>query len=130
MIERLLAAESALASDELDAAERQFNLVAEADPRNAIAVVGLARVAERRGDGFSARALALRALDIDPDEAAAARLLGDLDREILQPAAEPEAATEPAGQAVAAAPPAPPRSRRPRAAPWWRRWLDRLRGRS
>ncbi|HYK96031.1 MAG TPA: hypothetical protein VE011_09230 [Candidatus Dormibacteraeota bacterium] len=121
MIERLLAAESALASDELDAAERQFNLVADADPRNAIAVVGLARIAERRGDGFSARALALRALDIDPDEAAAARLLRDLDRELLEPAAP--VAVVPAPAAAPAVPSSPTR------APWWRRWLDRLRGR-
>ena len=81
MIERLLLAEGALARDELDAAERQFGLVADADPRNAIAVVGLARVALRRGDPEAARALATRALDIDPDEAAAARLLTELDRE-------------------------------------------------
>ena len=114
MIERLLAAESALERDELDAAERQFNLVAEADPRNAIAVVGLARLAARRGDPAGARALAQRALEIDPDEAAAARLLGELDR-----------------AAVTAAPPAPaaPAPAAPKAAPWWRRWIDRLRGR-
>ena len=121
MIERLLAAESALASNELDAAERQFNLVADADPRNALAVVGLARVAERRGDGFSARALALRALDIDPDEAAAARLLRDLDREMLEPAPVST------GAAPGAVPQRVPSSARP--GPWWRRWLDRLRGR-
>lgn len=114
MIERLLAAESALERDELDAAERQFNLVAEADPRNAIAVVGLARLAARRGDPAGARALAQSALDIDPDEAAAARLLGELDRAI-----------------VTAAPPTPaaPVLAAPKALPWWRRWLDRLRGR-
>lgn len=113
MIERLLAAESALERNELDAAERQFNLVAEADPRNAIAVVGLARLAVRRGDPAGARTLVRRALEIDPDEAAAARLLGELDR---------AAVTAPPA-AAAAAPPAP------KAAPWWRRWLDRLRGR-
>jgi uncharacterized protein HemY len=114
VIERLLAAEAALERDELDAAERQFNLVAEADPRNAIAVVGLARLAVRRGDPAGARALAQRALEIDPDEAVAARLLGDLDR-----------------AALAAAPPAPaaPAPAAPKAVPWWRRWLDRLRGR-
>lgn len=102
MIERLLAAESALERDELDAAERQFNLVTEADPRNAIAVVGLARLAARRGDPAGARALAERALEIDPDEAAAARLIGELDR-----------------TAATAAP----------RAVWWRRWIHRLRGR-
>jgi uncharacterized protein HemY len=108
MIERLLAAESALARDELATAERHFHLVAEADPRNAMAVVGLARIAARRGDPDGARTLARRALEIDPDEAAAARLLGELDRE---PVARP---IEPAIS---------------RAIPWWRRWLDRMRAR-
>ncbi len=79
MIERLLAAEGALARDELDHAERMFGQVAEADPRNAIAVVGLARVASRRGDAAGARSRLERALEIDPDEAAARRLLGELD---------------------------------------------------
>lgn len=120
MIERLLAAESALERDELDAAERQFNLVAEADPRNAIAVVGLARLAARRGDAAGARALAQRALDIDPDEAAAARLLGDLDRAAV--------AGAPPAPAASAAPAAPAQAA-PKAVPWWRRWLHRLRGR-
>jgi tetratricopeptide (TPR) repeat protein len=108
VIERLLAAESALARDELEVAERHFNLVADADPRNAIAVVGLARIAARRGDPEAARGLARRALEIDPDEAAAARLLGELDL--------PE-------------PPEPSAIDPTKAAPWWRRWLNRLRGR-
>lgn len=75
MIERLLAAERALAGGELDQAERLFRQVADADERNAIAVVGLAEVALARGDASAARALATRALAIDPDDAAAARLL-------------------------------------------------------
>jgi tetratricopeptide (TPR) repeat protein len=111
VIERLLAAESALARDELDAAERQFSLVADADPRNAIAVVGLARIAARRDDPDGARTLAQRALEIDPDEAAAARLLTELDRSV---GVAKEASPVPA---------ASPR------APWWRRWIDRLRRR-
>jgi Flp pilus assembly protein TadD len=121
VIERLLADESALARGELDAAERQFSLVAEADPRNAIAVVGLARITARRGDPDGAQLLVRRALEIDPDEAAAARLLGELDR--------PSAAREPAPTPEAAAVPreagTSPKSPRP----WWRRWLDRLRRR-
>ena len=87
MIERLLAADGALARDELDHAERLFGQVADADPRNAIALVGLARVASRRGDRDGARSHLERALEIDPDEAAARRLLDELD---AAPAALPE----------------------------------------
>ena len=75
MIERLLAAERALADGHLDQAERLFQQVADADERNAIAVVGLAEVALARGDRAAAEALAARALQIDPEDAAAARLL-------------------------------------------------------
>jgi tetratricopeptide (TPR) repeat protein len=75
MIERLLAAERALADGELDRAEQLFEQVAEADERNAIAVVGLAEVAMARGDATTAHDLAERALTIDPDDAAATRLL-------------------------------------------------------
>ena len=129
MIERLLAGEAALARDELDAAERLFLQVATADPRNAIALVGLARIAVRHGDSEGARALAIRALAIDPDEAAATRLVVELDRSSAEPhrpaavAVESpvlpkvERAAEPAG--------APDRPPRPRKA-GWRAWLDRL----
>ena len=79
MIERLLAADGALERDELDHAERLFEQVADADPRNAIALVGLARVAARRGNRGGARGHLERALEIDPDEAAARRLLDELD---------------------------------------------------
>lgn len=75
MIERLLAAERALADGQLDQAERLFAQVADADERNAIAVVGLAEVARARGDEAVATELLARALAIDPEEAAAARLL-------------------------------------------------------
>jgi tetratricopeptide (TPR) repeat protein len=79
MIERLLAAESALGRGELESAGRLFAQIAEADPRNAIAVVGLARIAAREGRADEARALLGRALEIDPDEAAARRMLHELD---------------------------------------------------
>lgn len=105
MIERLLAGEAALASGELDAAERLFTQVAAADPRNAIALVGLARVAVRQGDRDEARVLAGRALALDPDEAAATRLLAELDRPAAEPPPEPT--------------PGPPRR-------GWRGWLDRF----
>lgn len=78
MIERLLAADAALERGEPEAAERLYTQVADADPRNAIAVVGLARVAQARGDAGAARDFAERALTIDPDEAAARRLLDEL----------------------------------------------------
>jgi tetratricopeptide (TPR) repeat protein len=78
MIERLLTADAALERGETEAAERLYAQVADADPRNAIAVVGLARVALARADREGARAHAERALGIDPDEAAARRMLESL----------------------------------------------------
>jgi thioredoxin-like negative regulator of GroEL len=74
MIERLLAAERALEAGDLDRADRLFGQVADADSRNAIAVVGLAEVAHRRGRSGEASELVDRALTIDPDDAAAERL--------------------------------------------------------
>jgi thioredoxin-like negative regulator of GroEL len=74
MIERLLAAERALEAGDLDRADRLFGQVADADSRNAIAVVGLAEVAHRRGRSAQAAELVERALSIDPDDAAAGRL--------------------------------------------------------
>ncbi len=82
MIERLLAADAALERGELDVAERLFGQVAEVDPRNAIAAVGMGRVAAGRDDAEGARAWFQRALEIDPDEAAARRLLAALEREV------------------------------------------------
>ena len=78
MIERLLAADAALERGEPDVAERLYAQVVDADPRNAMAVVGLARVAAARGDRHGARTLADRALGIDPEEAAGRRLLDSL----------------------------------------------------
>lgn len=79
MIEVLLVAERLIAEGALDPAERLFAHVADADPRNAIAVAGLARVALARGDRPRALEYARRALAIDPDEAAARRLVGELE---------------------------------------------------
>lgn len=94
MIERLLAADAALDRGELDHAERLYAQVADADARNAIALVGLARVALRRGAAAEARDLAQRALAIDPEEAAARRLL----RETVVPAAVDAPARRPGGR--------------------------------
>jgi tetratricopeptide (TPR) repeat protein len=91
MIERLLAAEAALARGELDLAGRLFGQVAEADRRNAIAIVGLARIAQREGRIDEASELAERALVIDPDEAVASRLL----RELLAASPAPAPASAP-----------------------------------
>jgi len=108
MIELLLAAERILAAGDLDRAERLFAQVAVADPRNAIAVVGLAEVAAARGDDAGATAHAHRALEIDPENAAAQRMIDRLEKVTAEP--KSEAAPEPE--------PAPPR----------RSWLDRLLG--
>ena len=74
MIERLLAAERALEAGDLDHAGRLFRQVSDADPRNAIAVVGLAVVAQRSGDDATAAELLEGALAIDPEDDAALRL--------------------------------------------------------
>jgi len=102
MIELLLQAERALSVGLLDRAETLYRQVANADPRNSIAVVGLARVTLDRGDEVGALALARRALEIDPENDAAIRLTARLE-EVLdyridaaaalgldEPAAEPE----------------------------------------
>lgn len=123
MIERLLAGDAALARDDLEVADRLFGQVAEADPRNAIAVVGLARIAVRRGELGRARELVERALAIDPDEAAAGRLLAQLDLE--RTASEPGTAPEPEPDLVREPYPTPEPVPAPTRA-GWRAWLARV----
>ncbi len=80
MIELLLAADRLLAEGSLDRAERIYGQIAESDPRNAMAVVGLARVAVARGQLAEAGATVRRALAIDPDDALAQQLEAELAR--------------------------------------------------
>ena len=74
MIEIMLQAEGALEAGRLDQAEKLYWQVVELDARNAIAVVGLARVAIERGDEQTAREFTRRALELDPENASALRL--------------------------------------------------------
>ena len=132
MIELLLQAERALSVGMLDRAETLYRQVANADPRNSIAVVGLARVTLDRGDEEGALALARRALEIDPENDAAIRLVARLEEVIdyrhesaaaalgleepaaerAEPEIEPESAAEP--EADEPSPRAPSRRPSPR----------------
>jgi tetratricopeptide (TPR) repeat protein len=126
MIERLLAADAALDRDDLETAHRLFEQVAGADPRNAIAVVGLARVAARRNAADEARTLAQRALDIDPEEAAARRLLDELLAPVIVPPAGRPMGVAPKPAPVSAPVPVATPAPRPVPRSRWRRWLDRF----
>jgi hypothetical protein len=88
LIELLLEAERALSFGRVDRAEEIYRQVAESDPRNSIAVVGLARVALERADDLGAYLLARRALTIDGENDAARRLAARLE-EVLATRGEP-----------------------------------------
>jgi tetratricopeptide (TPR) repeat protein len=131
VIELLLQAERALSVGLLDRAETLYRQVAAADPRNSIAVVGLARVAIERGDELEALELGRRALDIDPENSAAQRLVQRIE-EVRAYRGEPPVATA----EVPARTPEPPTEIPPTALPAQtapppdrRSFLDRLFGR-
>jgi thioredoxin-like negative regulator of GroEL len=122
VIEILLEAERNVAAGRLDQAERLYGQALEADPRNSIAVVGLARVAVERGDDRQAHELAARALEIDPENVAARRLATRLEEVLAArgervppaPAVEPASVPQPPrGREATIAPDSPPTSRRP-----------------
>jgi tetratricopeptide (TPR) repeat protein len=105
MIELLLDAERAMSLGRTDQAERLFRQAADADPRNSIAVVGLARVALEHEDEAGALALARRALEIDADNPAAQRLADRL-VEVMAYRGEAPQADAPAASDAPEAPPA------------------------
>ncbi len=140
MIELLLQAERALSVGLLDRAETLYRQVATADPQNSIAVVGLSRVALDRGDDLESLELARRALAIDPENAAAQRMVARLEEVLAyrgdpgppqRTASGPEpvpAEPTPDEHAVPSAEPAAPDSAPPEpiAKPRRRSWIDRL----
>jgi len=107
MIEPLLEAERAMSFGLIDQAERLYRQVADHDPRNSIAVVGLARVALERGDERTAYLEAKRASGIDPENPAAQHLVMRL-TEVFETRGEP---------LPSAAVPEPSSARTPPAAP-------------
>jgi hypothetical protein len=102
MIELLLQAERSLGIGALDQAERLYWQAIDADSQNAIAIVGLAKVARLRGDDRTAIAFGRRALKVDAENAVARRLVAELE------AAHPEDVRAHAPAAEHAAPPSEP----------------------
>jgi tetratricopeptide (TPR) repeat protein len=125
VIEQLLRAENALSLGLLDQAEQIYAQTLAHDPVNAIAVVGLSRVALERGDERGSLVLARRACEIDPENAQAGRMVARLEEVIrergddLPPVGAPAPAVPPQSSSTA-----------PDVAPQRRGILRRLTGRS
>jgi thioredoxin-like negative regulator of GroEL len=144
VIEMLLQADRLLTVDMVDQADTIYRRVAEQDPRNAIAVVGMARCALARGEDPEAYRLAARALAIDPENDMARRMTarmaevltyrGDALPDTTSPTRAPGQASAPAtgSPGVATSQPSvattegPARSGSQASG---RSWLDRIRGR-
>lgn len=112
MIESLVQAERLLVMGMLDEAEALYRRSAQTDPLNAIALVGLARVALERGDERLAYQQACQALAIDPEDAMALRMEARLS-EVLATRGEPverPAYVQRANDRSAAVPATPPRA--------------------
>lgn len=138
MIEQLLQADRLLVVDQVRQARDMYARVAELDPGNAIAVVGLARCALADGDDRTAYELAARALRIDPENDMARRMEARL-AEVLAERGEPvDRSSTVNGSAAAATNTATPAATIPEPATTpeaaatttaRRSFLDRLRGR-
>jgi Flp pilus assembly protein TadD len=74
MIEMMLEAERAMGIGLIDNAEWLYRQVVAIDPKNSIAVTGLARVALERGDQRGAYTFARQALALDADNPVAGHL--------------------------------------------------------
>lgn len=119
----LLQADRLLTVDLVDQAQATYQRVVDQDPRNAIAVVGLARCALAKGDDRGAYVLAARALAIDPENDMARRMAARM-AEVLAYRGE----TLPASGPDASGGARPSVGAAPSAAASDRSWLRRLRG--
>ena len=112
MIEQLLRAENALALGLLDQAQQIYEQTLAHDPANAIALVGLSRVALERGDERASLGFARRARSIDPQNGQASRMIDRLEEVILERGdAIPQEA--PSTTTPMPAPPSPPAATTP-----------------